>query len=854
MMTTQGGTIPPHHAVEEAEALAQCASEPIHIPGHVQANGAIIAVDNETLVITHASDNLVDLTGFDPGQMLGRNLYDVFPEGVRHDLANGMLPRYLDRDTRSLGVVEMNDRTVYVDASAADTSTIFEFTAATATVDQSGKAVRQLELLTSQLQNVDNKDELFATAVKLLQVLTGYHRTMIYAFDADGNGTVLAEALSGTLPSFLGLQFPEWDIPAQARAIMKRSALRYIADVDSAPVPVRAAVADQPPLNMSNSHLRGVSAVHMRYLKNMGTQATLTLPLVVQNELWGMISLHHPAARFPDAGVRQMCRNFAPFFILKLEGLLQRERLDRLLRAEALRKQLIDSASTNASRSMFSAGLLKMICGAMEADGVMLIFDNKMQAFGLCPPKVCMDALIGFGKSCENSFQSSALSRDHAEHAAICGPDIAGLHITALPNDGFVAFFRRDRERETMWAGAPDKDIVRDDRGVRLHPRGSFNAYKMTVRGTSDPWTMEQNQVAGDIWSILINSERKALIEKTTRQQKLLIDELNHRVRNMLTLIRSLSRQSRSSADTIDDYIVTLEARIEAVASAHSLAVEKVGSYVNVHSILAIEAAPYNHDRVAVSVSGTNVGIRPDVAPIFALAVHELMTNAAKYGALSVPGGHLDVSLSSMSEGVRLQWRERGGPAVTPPERVGFGSTLLRKSVPHELAGTYDIRYLPDGVEVDITLPDAILSWSAATDPDIETTNKGEPSEDQQNIKRRAAQTCLLVEDSFVISIDTSRVMNDAGFTNIQTALNAEDGLEFLSMNRPDFAVLDINLSGGTTSFSVADALQEMGVPFVFATGYGTQGVPEGRFPDVPILKKPLRRTDFEAALEALAL
>ncbi len=837
-------------------ALKRCASEQVHIPECIQGHGAIIAVDNRTLQVTHASSNLASIVGLDIAAVLGKNINDVFPAELRHDLVNGLLTESSMQENRTLGNYKLVGKRFGIASAAAKNATIFEFEAVGKSSNLDRKAVDHLELLTSQLQNVQDKKTLFDKSVMLLKILTGYQQVMVYEFDAEGNGKVQAEALSGPGQSFLGLNFPAWDIPQQARDIMSCTLFRYIADVNAQPICVLASGNDDTPLNMTFAHLRGVSRVHLEYLKNMGRSATFTLNIMVSGQLWGMISLHNSAARYPDQSIREVCRNFARFFALKLETILQHERLERLNQAELLRKKLVDTAASSRSGSMFDAELLKLLCAAMNADGMMLASDGDIQNIGLCAPPECLDNFLHFGRNCEEGFHSSSVCEDLENYTAICGSEIAGLHVTQIPENGFVAFFRRDREYATTWAGVPKKEIEGDGETFKLNPRASFEAYKTTVRGTAIPWTIEEHQIASDIWAILISSERNALIEKTTRQQQLLIAELNHRVRNMLSMIRSLSRQSQSTAVNIDDYIQTLDARIEAVASAHSLAVEKAGSSVSVYNILELEAAPHNNGSTSIHVSGDDIGVRPDVAPIFALVIHELMTNAAKFGALSKASGRVDIVLKPSNRGLDLHWKEKGGPKAARPVHKGFGSVLLSNAIPNELRGKYKAQFLDTGFEATIALPEEILSQKRYV-TSFDTSKAvfdGPPSVTASSKKPRDEMQCLLVEDNFVVSMDTTRILNEVGFRTVDTALTKQDGLQSLRRTKPDFAVLDISLSGGDTSFGIAEELKKLGLPFVFATGYGDDGVPREKFPYTPVLKKPVLKAALESVLQEMCL
>lgn len=352
------------------------------------------------------------------------------------------------------------------------------------------------------------------------------------------------------------------------------------------------------------------------------------------------------------------------------------------------------------------------------------------------------------------------------------------MHLTPISNDNLVAFFRRDREQMTTWAGIPEKTIVGTGADARLRPRGSFAAYKETVRGTSAAWTQEQDRIASDVWSILMNSsEYKALIEKTTRQQKMLINELNHRIRNLLTLIRSLSRQSRATSSSIDDYVNTLEARIEAVANAHSLAVEEPEALVSVQSILQQEGRAHSGQSDRVRINGPKVGLQPEVTPIFALVIHELMTNATKYGSLSVSEGSLDIEIMLHEGRLKLFWTERDGPLVTPPTRMGFGSILLDNAVPNDFRGTILRDYARDGFKCVLELPSTLIT-DAVSQSDVLKRTASTTAERSSTLRDRATLSCLLVEDSFVVSMDTLATLNSVGFENVQIVNSSRDALQ----------------------------------------------------------------------------
>ena len=831
------------------EALEHCAAEPVHIPGTIQAHGALVAVCNQTLKVLYASANTAEILGRAAGDLLSRSLNDLCTRVERHALLNGMIHQEVGQKVNELGAITIFGRAVFVTAATAPDCTIFEFEQVTTQETAAPDALRELEFLTSQIQSTETAQTLFDKSVQMLQMLTGYDRVTIHEFDAEGHGRVQAEAIVSGLEPYLGLHFPAWDIPQQARKIMLKSAMRYIADVDGTPVPVLSATPEMPPLDMTAAHLRGTSNVHMQYLRNMGTRASFTLNIVLHGTLWGIISFNHGTARHPNQRTRQLCRNFAEFFKLQLERIQQAAQMQRLLQADALRRKISSSRSAETSSEIFEAAVVEELSVAMQADGAAMLFKDAVFTTGLTPGREELANLFAADAFKPGITASSRLGQDYPHLARLCGTEISGILVAKLPEESTVIFFRKDRQRAVKWAGKPEKDISCKDGITRLHPRVSFEAYVTEVRGTSHPWTLEQKSIAEEIWSMLVTAERDALIKRTNRQQSLLIDELNHRVRNILALIRSLSQQTLTHNGSIQSYVTALEARISAVASAHDLGAGNVDISATAMQIFELEAAPYNQEDRRVIVSGDDIGVRSDLAPMFALVVHELMTNAVKYGALSSPGGDLSVRLQNRESGLRIEWVEAGGPVVVPPETKGFGTMLIETSVPFELDGEVSLEYRPGGLRAVLTLPPSVLVEKLplkALDPVTTSPFVQAASPAPLEI---TAHNCLLLEDNYVVSLDTARVLKSVGFEVVETALNVQDALGKLERLNPGIAILDINLAAGQTSEPVAEALVARGVPFIFVTGYGDTLRLDPAFANSPVLRKPIREDELRCAL-----
>ncbi len=258
------------------------------------------------------------------------------------------------------------------------------------------------------------------------------------------------------------------------------------------------------------------------------------------------------------------------------------------------------------------------------------------------------------------------------------------------------------------------------------------------------------------------------------------------------------------------------------------------------------EASPYRTSGGAISVRGPSVALDARAFSVAALVIHELITNAAKYGALSVKTGELTVGWSANAGGdCEILWQERGGPPVTPPSRQGFGSILIDRSIPYDLGGRSDLVFESEGVTAKLSIPAKFVRWSqdAASPEEASVPLKGKPGRPLEG------KRVLLVDDQFIIAMDCEDMLATLGASQVEVCANVSEALSFLSRTTPDLAVLDVNL-GSETSEPVGNRLRELGVPFLFATGYddlAILGVAEAT-----TLRKPYNLASLEAALRRL--
>lgn len=831
----------------EEISLQNCDKEPVHIPGNIQNFAVLIAADPNLSTVTHCSANVADIFDKPPKDILGTQLSDLLGTKVLHDLNNTLSLSSSLLQRERVCELKLKDIDYEIWAHVSENRPVIEFEAIQSerlTKNQSIINVRSLLARIGQGQDINKS---LQEAVTGLRHLSGFDRVLAYKFDSNGDGEVIAEARGANLSPFLGLRFPKWDIPNQAREIMKKLPLRMIVDVNAVPIPLLTEDGNEPPLNLTLAASRGVSPIHMEYLRNMGVKGSMTLSIVVRGKLWGLFAFHHSEPRNIGPGLRGAAELFAQFFSLQMEQRIEIEL--NATRSNALEYQsvLIDAAENALNLSELVSEIADPLCTLVDADGIALITPESIFQSGITPPP---ETVRQIGEALFNAKEDDIVATDSLENYGFDVSACAGAIALLLDKNtqNIVIFFREEAALSVTWAGAPHKDIVDDNNGPRLKPRGSFQVYKESVKGKSRPWSQKSIYAAEQARMALTKADSalfRRLSHKTERQRSIYIAELNHRVRNILSLIRSLSRRTQETSYSLESYAKALERRISALGAAHDLAANHINNGIVINELFELEAKPFeNEEEPQFFLHGEKYILRSDIAPIFALIVHELITNCVKHGALSVSDGRIDVTIKTENQGVLICWKETGGPETRKPSRQGFGLGLIDSAVPYELDGKSKIEFRPEGLYAEFWLPlknVTHLSDALAAPPYKSTRRRPQ--------KNQFPKDFLLVEDSLMLAIDLSDMLKSIGAETVEKAASVAQAKDCLEKFIPDFAILDISLRD-EESFEVAERLIELKVPFCFATGFGSEyPVPES-LKNHLVLTKPVNINLLRSAIK----
>lgn len=333
--------------------------------------------------------------------------------------------------------------------------------------------------------------------------------------------------------------------------------------------------------------------------------------------------------------------------------------------------------------------------------------------------------------------------------------------------------------------------------------------------------------------------------------QRLLFEELNHRVKNTLATIEAIANHSMRNASNPSEFVASFNGRVQALARAHDLLVQQKMKGASVTELVRDQVVLGPEDEARVSWSGPDVMLDGRIAVQLALVLHELATNARKYGALSVPMGALsitwDIDMSAERE-LHLKWHESGVPNISAPRSRGFGTTLIERSLEAN-QGEASIRYEADGVKCGIRLP--LPQVGTVAPPNSRSPRGGSKlltSATPASVT--VGKRVLLIEDEPLVAMEIEEELKSRGWIVLGPASHVEAARRLIAQETFDAALLDANLRGHPVD-ELAAALARKGVPFAFATGCGRGALPAA-FRDADMLAKPFDPTRLVAVIERL--
>ena len=480
--------------------LTNCERELIHLAGSVQPHGLLMVLDTPAGAIRQASANAAAMLGLEGRPLVGLGLAQLggnLAERVRRAAGDATeLPELVPLQARTeLGGTRLWDGALHciepgrwileLEPQAAPGGPI---------VAIEPGLLRQLTADALQLIGQAANVGVLADAVaQCVRDLTGHDRVMVYKFDAEGHGKIIAEARDPRLESLLGHRYPASDIPQRARQLYLRNRVRVLVDVNYQAAPLQPPRFDDgpPELDMSMCQLRSMSPLHLQYLKNMGVTATLVVSLVREGQLWGLIAAHHYAPRGVNYAIRATCDLLAEMVSTRITALENYAHAQVAVLVRRLERRLIEATSTEGDWRLALFRHPHTLLQPLEATGAALFYDGEVLTVGEVPSTPELRELqrwVG-EQAFDTHFACASVAKANPSLSSLTptASGVLAVRLSATRPD-YLMWLRKEQLHSVTWAGDPSKPMIGDN-PLELSPRRSFAIWSEIVRGTAAPWT-----------------------------------------------------------------------------------------------------------------------------------------------------------------------------------------------------------------------------------------------------------------------------------------------------------------------------------------------------------------------------
>ncbi|NJO37550.1 MAG: GAF domain-containing protein [Rhizobiales bacterium] len=567
---------------EDQQEPSACDLEPIHLIGTIQPHGALIIADDQSRMITHVSANTEIAIGWKPDDLLGSPLCALLDKRQLDGLdahapalpSPELLKPFPCRVMRQAG----GEAVISCRAHRAFDRLCLEFfpDQLVELDDQDLMPLRQRMI--DDLRRPDTLDGCCAAAVRLVRLVTGYDRVLCYRLHADLHGEVVAEQ-TDCADSYLGLHYPASDIPAPARRHFELNLVRLIPDIEAAPVAIMAAEDAEAETNLTFVMLRGVAPAHVDYLRTMGVRASLSISLMVNGRLWGLITCHHHAARTLAAPQLQACELAGQMIAIFIEGQQNAERLQRLIKAQelayAIGRRAIDDQDFVERLRPFVSHMTELF----GADSIVSRIDGSWQPLhGWRGEEIDFKPLVPHLQ--DGAFIADRLSDFLSIDPAVQSELAGGTYLAMADSEEDYLFFgRREHPHSVTWAGQPTGGAASPEPGSGAQlPRRSFAAWQEQIRGRSRPFLEHEREALGIVLQALRASfsayrERRlraAQAEAEALQGQLRLQLLNTaRLASMGELAAALAHELNQPLTAITNFVNAVRHRMLASDGGH---------------------------------------------------------------------------------------------------------------------------------------------------------------------------------------------------------------------------------------------------------------------------------------------
>lgn len=514
------------------EALENCATEPVHTPGAIQPHGYFLAFTNNFEQLTHCSINIEALLGVSAEHLLGHAAPDYMKASWQQHL---LRLRQISSDSVGFND-EINGHSVYCTVYVSGEYICVEVEPVTGTL--SSTFLSELQAQQEQIRCSDSLEKTLNALTKSIAEITGFERVMVYKFDEEWNGQVIAELCKqSTIRSYLHQRFPASDIPKQVRELYSKKPIRSIVGSAEQPADIIAHKAGDP-LDLTKGVLRAVSPIHMTYMQNMGLHSSLSIAIFQENKLWGLMSCHGLEAHPLNIQQRHAAQVLVTLASQRLILQQQYETAAFFEVIESTRGALIsDNQEINEPRVLFEREGPKWR-ELFRANLVALAYGNKVLKSGA---ELADENVLAFkewlNKKCRlvGTFVTRTIAESEVveffQNNAVTGVMAIALPAGSSSQQGWLMLFRPEQIEELEWAGKPSKDTIEYYKGKTvMSPRTSFESWKETVKGRSAIWLDRERKAAISLAEDLAIALSAYEVEMLNEQLAAANDKLEHLV------------------------------------------------------------------------------------------------------------------------------------------------------------------------------------------------------------------------------------------------------------------------------------------------------------------------------------
>jgi light-regulated signal transduction histidine kinase (bacteriophytochrome) len=488
MSLTPLNLAPPSGATLHSITLDNCAAEPIRIPGSIQRHGFLLGLDDRHEHIVVASENTEEFLRTPLKLILGAPISILFERELTSVISRQSCMSDPDGMVSYLGAFRIHDDLFSVVTHCVEGKRLLEFERQDRLV---GPEMMNTVItnFVATLSKLETEAELCDAITKQVAAMTGFDRVMLYDFDEEGNGTVRSEANNGLMPSYLNLRFPVSDIPQQARDLYVLNTVRIIPNGDYVPSPLRSTEEAPHILDLSLSVLRSVSPIHLEYMRNMGTASSMSISILSEGRLWGLISAHHSQPRMVPFLVRSACDMLSKLVGTQLTTFRTAARLQTLTKFHAVQRELLTHIAAQFDYIGGIASQMDLVRQVTGADGAVLWVDGAYQKVGSAPDREAVARIVEWLENqpemdiYETRYLGSVLP--WASGVADIASGMLAIRVSDI-RQRYLLWFRPELVQTVQWAGEPAKIHGPED---RLNPRKSFESWQETFRGQARRWT-----------------------------------------------------------------------------------------------------------------------------------------------------------------------------------------------------------------------------------------------------------------------------------------------------------------------------------------------------------------------------